>query len=87
MPKHELMNEEQKKQIAKIFSGLQCTKGFACYASGQKDLCRAEDIGLDSYLVCLEHNPRACTFFAATYGNKHFCQCPLRVYIAKKMKI
>ncbi len=81
------MDEEQKKQIGKILDGLQCSKGFVCYTSGQKDLCRAEDIGLDSYLVCLENNPRGCNFFAAIYGNRHFCQCPLRVYIAKKMKV
>jgi len=81
------MDEEQKRQIEQILDGLQCKKDFICYTSGQKDLCRAEDIGLDSFLVCLEHDPKACTFFAATYGNRHFCQCPLRIYMAKKMKI
>jgi hypothetical protein len=80
------MNEKQKKQIEAILDGLQCSKDFVCYTSGQKKLCKAEDIGLDSYLVCLENDPRGCTFFAVVFGDKHFCQCPLRVYIAKKMK-
>jgi hypothetical protein len=81
------MDEKQKKEIQKILNGLQCSKDFACYTSGLKDLCRAEDIGLDSYLICLENDPRKCKFFATVYGNRHFCQCPLRVYIAKKMKV
>jgi hypothetical protein len=79
------MDENQKKQIKEIINGLQCPKDFVCYASGQKRLCKAEDIGLDSYLVCLEKDPKECKFFVVIFGDKHFCQCPLRIYIAKKM--
>jgi len=79
------MDENQKKQIKEIINGLQCPKDFVCYTSGQKRLCKAEDIGLDSYLVCLEKDPKECNFFAVIFGDKHICQCPLRVYIAKKM--
>jgi len=80
------MDEKQEKQIKEIINGLQCPKDFVCYTSGQKRLCKAEDIGLDSYLVCLEKHPKECKFFAVVFGDKHICQCPLRVYIAKKMK-
>jgi len=79
------MDENQKRQIKDIINGLQCSKDFVCYTSGQIRLCRAEDIGLDTYLVCLEMNPGECKF-AVIFGDKHFCHCPLRVYIAKKMK-
>jgi hypothetical protein len=79
------MDENQKKQIKEIINGLQCPKDFVCYTSGQTMLCKAEDIGLDSYLVCLEKNPRGCKFFTVIFGDKHFCQCPLRIYLAKRM--
>jgi hypothetical protein len=80
------MEQRHKKELIDILCGLQCPKGFVCYTSGQTRLCKAEDIGLDTYLVCLEKNPEACKFFFTLFGDKHFCQCPLRVYIAKKMK-
>jgi hypothetical protein len=62
------MDENQRKQIKEIIDGLRCSKDFVCYTSGQKMLCKAEDIGLDSYLVCLEKNPKECKFFAVVFG-------------------
>jgi hypothetical protein len=79
------MDEKHKEEITEIINGLQCPKDFVCYTSGLKRLCRAEDIGLNTYIVCLEKNPQACNFFAVIFGDKHLCQCPLRVYIAKRM--
>ena len=79
------MVQKHKKEIEAILNGLQCSKDFVCYTSGLKKVCRAEDIGLETFLVCLEENPKACNFFVS-FGGKHFCQCPLRVYIAKKLR-
>ena len=76
---------KNKEELLDILCGLHCDKGFVCYTSGQIKLCKAEDIGLDSYLVCLEKNPKECKFFSLIFGDKHICQCPLRIYIAKKM--
>ncbi|MEE8553065.1 MAG: hypothetical protein V3S72_07170, partial [Desulfobacterales bacterium] len=59
-------------------------KNFKCAESGFEDLCKAKDVGLDSYLKCLESNPSICNF-ALSFGYKHFCQCPLRVFLAKKL--
>jgi hypothetical protein len=39
---------------------------------------------LESFLECLEHNPTHCEF-SISYGDGHYCRCPLRVYIAKKL--
>jgi hypothetical protein len=49
------------------------------------DLCKARDIGLESFLICLEENSQKCTF-SVYFGAVHFCQCPLRAYIANKHK-
>lgn len=80
------MKEEQssKEHLPKLLNGLQCPKDFLCYTSGLEKLCRAEDIGLETFLVCLEKNPPDCRF-TVEFGDMYFCQCPLRVYIARKL--
>jgi hypothetical protein len=78
------MKKGHQKQIEKILDGLRCPKDYVCYTSGREILCRAEDIGLESFLVCLEKNPPECTF-SVRFGDVYFCQCPLRVYIARKV--
>lgn len=71
------------KRIEEILDGLQCPKKFACYTSEENRVCKAEDIGLESFLLCLENDSMECKFLVV-FGDVRFCQCPLRVYIAKK---
>ena len=80
------MKQHQKEELLDILCGLHCDKDFVCYTSGQIKLCKAEDVGFESYLVCLQEHPEECKFSVKVFGDKHFCQCPLRVYLAKKMK-
>jgi len=80
------MDETHKKRIEEILNGFQCAKDSVCYTSELKQLCKAEDIGLNSFLLCQEQSPGDCKFSAVVFGGKHFCNCPLRVYIAKKLK-
>jgi hypothetical protein len=79
------MDEDQRKEIEEIITQFKCPKDFRCYKSGLKVLCKAKDIGLDTYLECMEVYPQKCPFSVA-FGYSHFCKCPLRVYIAKKLK-
>ncbi len=79
------MEEDQRKKIEELIGQIKCPKAFKCYTSGFEDLCRSRDIGLDSYLECLEEEPRRCTF-AFAFGHTYFCKCPLRVYLAKHEK-
>jgi hypothetical protein len=79
------MEIKSKREIEKIIAGLKCPKDFICYASGLKKLCRAKDIGVESFLECLEKNPLSCQFSFA-FGLMHLCKCPLRVYLSKKLK-
>jgi hypothetical protein len=78
------MRKSPREQIEEILDGLQCPKGYVCYTSGRENLCRAKDIGLESFLVCLERIPSECRF-SVCFGDIYFCQCPLRVYIARKV--
>ncbi len=79
------MKEEHRKKIKEIMGEMQCPKNFNCAESGFEVICKAKDLGLESYLKCLEPNPKDYKF-ALPYGYNHFCQCPLRVYLAKKLK-
>jgi len=77
--------DKTSREIEQIMAGLKCPKDFICYTSGLKKLCRAKDIGIESFLECLEKKPKACPFSFA-FGLMHLCQCPLRVYLYKKLK-
>ena len=79
------MNEEEKKKIEEIIDGLKCPKDFRCAQSGFELLCKARDIGMKDYLDCLEEKPAGCKF-ALSFGDGYFCQCPLRVYLAKALR-
>jgi hypothetical protein len=74
-----------KKQIEEIIRGMSCPKDFVCYKSGFENLCNAEDIWQDSFLKCREDNPRECVF-SRIFGHAYYCECPLRVYIAKTLR-
>ncbi|MEW5746384.1 MAG: hypothetical protein AB1805_13210 [Nitrospirota bacterium] len=75
-------------KVEEIIDGLTCPKALSCYNSKFNNLCKALDIGLESFLICLEekkNGPRSCKF-SVPFGDTFFCQCPLRVYIAKSLK-
>jgi hypothetical protein len=38
--------------------------------------CKVKDIGLNSFLLCLEDNPKLCVY-SLSYGDSYFCKCPL----------
>lgn len=78
------MEQEINKQIEEIISGIDCLKDFICYKSGFHNLCRVRDIGLESFLECLERKPEECNF-SFSLALLNLCECPLRIYVAKKL--
>ena len=79
------MNEKQKQKIETIINEMQCPKKFKCYHSNFDNICKSKDIGIETFLECLEDDPHNCPF-AVPFADVFFCQCPLRVFIAKSMK-
>ena len=83
------MEKEISEKIREIIGEMQCPKDFKCAKLGFEELCNAKDIGLKSHLKCLESDSRDCRFseyfFTEYFGAEYFCNCPLRVYIAKKL--
>ena len=78
------MEQHHIDKIEKIISEIKCPKDFVCYKSGFKNLCKAKDIGLESFIDCLEENPETCVF-SLSFGYSYLCTCPLRIYIAKNL--
>lgn len=74
-----------KEEIEKIMVEMECSKDFICYRSGFEVLCKAKITGAEPLLECLKGSPQDCEF-STRFGNSHFCQCPLRVYLAKELK-
>ena len=72
------------REIEQILDTFTCPKDFRCHKSGFSKLCEAEDVG-EPYLKCLDENRGDCAFLLS-FANVHFCDCPLRLYIAKKLK-
>ena len=62
-----------------------CAKGFSCYKSGLKDLCRARLIRRGKVVQCLEPKKKPCDYRLSTLF-KRLCQCPIRIRLAKKHK-
>ena len=78
------MDEDLRKQIEEIVEGMDCVKDFKCCEDNFANLCRAKDIGINSFLECLEEKPQECEF-AMPFGNAFFCKCPVRIVIARKL--
>jgi hypothetical protein len=78
------MEQELENRIEDIISRFECSKGFTCCTQGFENLCKAKDVGFDSILECLEEDGVFC-LFSIRHGNKYYCECPLRVYIAKNL--
>ncbi len=79
------IDAETNSQIVRIISQMKCKKDFQCYKSGFKELCKIKDVGVPDSIICLSKPPGNCEY-SFVFGDSYFCKCPLRLYIAKKLK-
>jgi len=79
------MEQDYEKLLRETIGDLECPRGFKCITEGLEKLCEAEELGPDLLVECLEENPSAC-LFSLHFGNRYYCECPLRIYICKKLK-
>lgn len=80
------MDKKWRQKVEEIIGGINCPKGFPCVESDFTRICRAMDIGRESYLACFEATPEDCPF-SFHIANTWYCKCPLRIYISKNLKI
>jgi hypothetical protein len=83
--KKRALREEDLRLIEEIIGKMACPKGFRCAESGFENLCKARDFGVESYLDCLDVQKSICRF-ALPFADIYLCQCPLRVFLAKKLR-
>jgi hypothetical protein len=79
------VKQELEERLKEDIGHLICPKLFKCHAQGFENVCKAQDAGLETFIVCLEKHPNDCQF-SLPFGHIFLCECPLRVYIAKKLK-
>ena len=79
------MNAKVRKKIDELMAGMRCPKDFKCAKNGFERLCTAGDFGAETYLECLDLESADC-HFALPFGGGRLCECPLRVYLFKKLR-
>jgi len=81
--------ERHGGKIVELAEKAECDKDLKCIKKGSSSLCRAKDSGIENYVECnrqlCEEMPEVCKF-SVPFGYSHFCKCPLRVYLRKKLK-
>ncbi len=78
------MNEKHEQAIEKLIAETDCPKDFRCTELGYKHCCKVKDMGLETYLKCLEQNHSNCKF-RLLFGDFNLCKCPLGVYLVKNL--
>ena len=78
------MEQQVDSKLKKIMNGMKCPKDFICTKARFTNLCKANDVGQEKYLECLEEQARQCSF-SLTYGATFLCICPLRIHVAKEL--
>jgi len=80
------MKRDIQKQIDKFLEKQGYPEDCEYYKAGEGIRCKAKDIGLESYVVCLKQNPLQCKY-ALFFGDVYFCTCSIRITIAKEFGI
>ena len=79
------MEHAHMQEIEKTINGLKLPGDCKWFKQGFGFSCKAKDIGLDSFVECLEKDSCWCPF-SVSYGCSSYCKCPSRIYIARELK-
>jgi hypothetical protein len=72
------------QQVVGGLPGLTLLAECERYEPGVGFACKAIDVGLDSYVRCLEEDSEC--LFSVPCTDSLFCKCPARVYFAKELE-
>jgi hypothetical protein len=80
-----VLGSTDQQNIEELISSTSCSKGFECYTSGFERLCPVMCFAGGQKLECMDRCESTCEFQAA-FGWGHICQCPVRQYVARKLR-
>jgi hypothetical protein len=77
--------EADLQRIEETMLGSRLIEDCKWYKSGFGFTCKARDVGLDSYVECLETQSHMCPF-SLSYAYSYYCSCRGRAIITKKFE-
>jgi len=77
------MGRKPKREVEKLLEN--CPEGCRYRERGINDPCHVRDVGLKTFVQCLEKDPFTCCHHIR-FGRTHYCSCPVCVFIAKGFK-
>lgn len=79
------MEHAHMQEAERLINGLKLAEDCKGYIPGFGVSCKARDIGLKSYVKCLEKDSCRCPF-SVSYAHSHYCTCSVRIHMTKKLK-
>lgn len=80
------LTPQQKTELGQIIDDMDCPKEFVCYMSGFMMVGKTRFSIEAGLLECLEENGQFCRFALSSVDGV-FCRCPLRNYLAIKLRL
>ena len=80
------MEQAHVQEVQEVMCEIELPKDFRYYKPGVGFTCKAKDVGMVSYLRCLEEHPLECKFSVGFFGDRYYCSCSARIYVAKTSK-
>lgn len=77
--------QETISTIEQIMGTFECPLNYKCYHSNFEAMCDAVIFGEGELVECLNKDASKCEF-TRPFGDGYFCNCPLRIYVARTFK-
>ena len=78
------MGQNYNKTSREIIGALQYPGEFRWHKKASSHPCKAKNIGLDSFVKCLEKDAYSCPF-SVRYGYSYYCRCHHADEMAKRL--
>ena len=79
------MEKAHMQETKNAMAGLKLLAECKRYEPGFGFICKAKDVGLDSFVQCLEKDSRLCVF-SVPYAHSYYCKSPARVRAVKELR-
>jgi len=79
------ISERDFEHLRRLRHEVECPYGFICLEQGFQKAGKVRDMGMDSYVQCLQEQADDCPM-RFCFGYSYFCKCKIRVYAAKNLQ-